>query len=61
MSLADEVANAAGNVLAPIAENTVSRVVAGVTEALTSFENDVLGKLSGKEIQVTIKIPDLTK
>ncbi len=57
MSLAQEVTNAAGNVLAPIAENTVARIVGGIEEVI----KNTLGDLSGKEIIVTIKIPDLTK
>ena len=61
MGLVEEVTNAAGNVLAPIAENTVARIVAGVKDALNQQSTDLLGRLSGKEIVLTIKIPDLTQ
>jgi len=61
MALADDIANAFSSALAPIAENTVNSIVNGVKDTVTSLEGDLLAKLSGKEIQVTIKLPDLTK
>ena len=61
MSLAEEVAAAAANALGPIMQNAVATAVKGVRDALDAEKADLLAKLSGKEFQVTIKIPDLTK
>jgi hypothetical protein len=58
VSLAEEVTNAAGNVLAPIAENTVQRIVDGVRSVV---RDELVGKLSGKKITITVEIPDLTQ
>jgi hypothetical protein len=58
MSLVEQVTDAAGNVLAPIAENTVARIVDGLRAVV---KEELIGKLSGKKIVLTIEIPDLTK
>lgn len=58
MDIAESVASAVGNSIAPIAENTVATIIKGVRAIVT---DDLLAKLSGKEIVFTVKIPDLTK
>jgi hypothetical protein len=61
MTLAEEIADAAAEALGPIAQNAVATAVKGVTDAIAANKNDLLARLSGKEIQLTIKLPDLTK
>lgn len=59
MSIAEQAANAAANAIGPIAENTVQRIVDGVGKVVKDALSETVGKLSGKEITVTIKIPEL--
>lgn len=63
-SLAQEVGAAAAEALGPIAENAVSRVI----NSITANKDDLLERLSGKTIEITlpsepirIKLPDLKK
>jgi len=58
MNLVDQIVNAAGEVLGPISENTVNSTVKGVREVI---RDELIAKLSGKKLIVTIEIPDLTK
>jgi hypothetical protein len=61
MDLAQAIGNALAQGLGPIVENAVSRIVNGVEKTIKEEKSDLLAKVSGKEIEVTIKIPDLTK
>ena len=56
MGIAEQAANAAANALGPIAENTVQRIVDGIRAVI---KEELVGKLSGKDLTIIIKIPEL--
>lgn len=57
MSIQEEVAAGVANAMGPIADH----LVASVSKELQQTYRDLLKALSGKEITVSIKLPDLTK
>lgn len=55
--ITEEVAAGVAQALGPIADNLVN----SLSKQIRGEVSDVLAKLSGKNITITIEIPDLTK